>query len=328
MIIHPHEEAAPAEPMRPATYLADGPGRRASRFRVRSNAVLKLVRRMHLFAGLFMTPWVFLYGVTGFLFNHPEAFPDREVRTAGRSDLAGTPLDGFPTAPELADRIVAALNHQAGSGTFRLVDRAEATYSRTLFVTATGRGREHSVRFDPDTGEAFIRSSTLSTTRSIPWPGGTTLPLDDSPRERLSQGVPALLAKLGIEADATTVRNPPDLVCTLDQEGRRWRIAYNIQTGTLSARPADDPDGPLSTRLFLTRLHLAFSYPSRIDARWFWAVAVDAMFVSMVFWGTSGLLMWWQMKKLRGWGALALAVSAVVATAMALGMHQVLASRV
>ncbi len=66
------------------------------------------MRRTHLFAGLFMTPWVFLYGVTGFLFNHPDAFPDRKVHTADRSVLAGTALEGFPTAPELADRVVEA----------------------------------------------------------------------------------------------------------------------------------------------------------------------------------------------------------------------------
>ena len=299
-----------------------------SRARVRYNAALKWVRRVHLFAGLFMTPWVLLYGVSGFLFNHPDAFPDREVRTAGRAEVAGTPLEGFPTAPELAERVVETLNARAETSAFQLIDRDGATYSRTLFVTATGHGREHSVRFDPDSGATFIRS-TLSTERGhSPWPGGTSLLLTDPPRDRLAQGVPALLAKLGIEADAITVRNPPDLNCTIAHDGKHWRVTYNLQTGKTSARSANDREGRLSTRRFLTGLHLAFTYPSRTDVRWFWAVAVDAMFVSMVFWGVSGLLMWWQMKKLRSWGVATLIVSAAVATAIAIGMHGVLASRV
>ncbi len=99
------------------------------RARIRYNAALKLVRRAHLFAGLFMTPWLFLYGVTGFLFNNPEAFPDREVRTAGRAEVVGTALADFPTAPELADRVVAALNTAAGTPSFRLIDRQDAAYS-------------------------------------------------------------------------------------------------------------------------------------------------------------------------------------------------------
>lgn len=307
---------------------SDDPARSGSRAHVRYNAALKLVRRAHLFAGLFMTPWVFLYGVTGFLFNHPDAFPDREVRTAGRTEVAGTALEGFPTAPELADRVVAALNARSEGPGFRLVDRDQAAYSRTLFVTATGRGREHLVGFDPDTGESFIRSAISTRDSAVSWPGGTSLSLTDSPRDRLAKGVPALLAKLGIEADATAVRNPPDMLCTVERGSRRWRLSYNLQTGATSARPADDPAGRLSVRRFLTGLHLAFTYPSRFDARWFWAVAVDAMFVSMVFWGVSGLLMWWQMKKLRFWGAITLILSAAVATTMAVGMHEVLASRI
>src|SRR6516225_9073547 len=97
-----------------------------SRFRVRYNVALKLVRRAHLFAGLFMTPWVFLYGITGFLFNHPGAFSDREVRYAGRSTVVGTALESFPGAPELADQVVDALNAKAGTTTFRLVERDSA----------------------------------------------------------------------------------------------------------------------------------------------------------------------------------------------------------
>ena len=45
------------------------------------------------------------------------------------------------------------------------------------------------------------------------------------------------------------------------------------------------------------------------------------------FLGASGLLMWWQMKKLRPWGLVTLIVSAAVATLMAVGMHDVLATR-
>jgi hypothetical protein len=302
--------------------------RPSSRARIRYNVALKLLRRAHLFAGLFLTPWVFLYGVTGFLFNHPEAFPDREVRTAGRAEVAGTPLDGFPTAPELAGRVVEALNARSADQGFRLVDRDGATFSRTLFVTATGRGREHLVRFDPETSEVFVRSTSLPNTAEVPWPGGPSVPLTDPPRDRLARGVPALLAKLGIEADATTIRNAPELICTIERDGRPWHLAYNLQSGATSARPAGERAGGLSPRRFLTGLHLSFTYPSRRDARWPWAVAVDAISVAMLFWGASGLLMWWQMKKLRGWGLAILVLSAAVAAAMAIGMHAVLASRV
>src|SRR3954465_14895470 len=101
------------EPVRP---------RPRSRARIRSHAAMKLVRRSHMYAGLFLIPWVFLYGVTAFLFNHPDAFPDREVRTSSRADAAGTPLECFPTAPTLATAVVDALNSRSDGGVFRIDD--------------------------------------------------------------------------------------------------------------------------------------------------------------------------------------------------------------
>lgn len=133
-----------------------------------------------------------------------------------------------------------------------------------------------------------------------------------------------MLSRLGIEADEVSIRNPPDLVFDLDAEGQRLRVAYNVQTERLSVRPVDDPAGRLSNRRFLTGLHLAFGYPLRPGARWLWAVVVDMMAAAMVVWRCSGPLMWWQMKSLRRWGAVALAASVVAATCLALAMHAVL----
>lgn len=101
-------------------------------------------------------------------------------------------------------------------------------------------------------------------------------------------------------------------------------MGYNLQTGALSGRAEDATaraGEPPSTRQFLTRLHKAHGYPSGFGARWIWAVAVDVMFVCMVGWGLTGLLMWWQMKNVRVIGAVLLVLSVVVSLASAIGMH-------
>jgi hypothetical protein len=69
------------------------------------------------------------------------------------------------------------------------------------------------------------------------------------------------------------------------------------------------------------RLHTAHGYPSEFGARWIWAIAVDVMFLCMVGWGVTGLLMWWQMKNVRKIGAVLIALSVVVSLASAIGMH-------
>src|SRR5262245_55532758 len=68
------------------------------------------VRRLHLYLGLSLLPWAVLYGVTGFLFNHPTAFADAPTASFGRSELSGTPMENPPTPAEVAARVVAALN--------------------------------------------------------------------------------------------------------------------------------------------------------------------------------------------------------------------------
>jgi len=115
----------------------------------------------------------------------------------------------------------------------------------------------------------------------------------------------------------------PELTFFVEGAGKVWRSSYNLQTASLTGRPADEarPESELSTRRFLTRLHMAHGYPSRIDARWVWAIAVDLMFVSMVGWGITGLLMWWQMKNMRQIGTIVLVLSAVVSAAVGIGMH-------
>jgi hypothetical protein len=291
--------------------------------RARYNRAMKLIRRAHMYAGLFLLPWVFLYGVTAFLFNHPDAFPDREVRNVSRIEAAGTPLEEMPGADELATRVVKAINDRSG-GRYQLSSSPGASLSRPLTVTASGRGREHSVRYDFDSGGSIIRSTPSAGKPPTDLHDGEVLRLDDSPRERLARGVPALLEKLGIEADSVIIRNPPDLIFEIEAEGRRWRTAYNLQTERVSIRPTDDPASQLSNRRFLTGLHLAFGYPSTPGARWAWALIVDAMALSMVIWGGSGLMMWWQMKSLRRFGLLVMIVSLIGSVMLATGMHGVL----
>jgi hypothetical protein len=104
--------------------------------------------------------------------------------------------------------------------------------------------------------------------------------------------------------------------------GTTWRATYDPQVGALSGRP--ESEGPaMSNRMFLLLvwLHLAHEYPSSVDSRWFWALGVDAMFLSMVGRGITGLLMWWQMRNRRTVGAIVIVASLIVSVAVAIGMH-------
>ena len=96
-----------------------------------------------------------------------------------------------------------------------------------------------------------------------------------------------------------------------------------MQSGRVSVIGAGSNE--VTWRRYLLRLHTAHGYPVQRNTRWYWAIAVDAMFATMTFWGLSGVLMWWQIKRTRLIGAACLILSAVVATWLAIGMHTQLA---
>jgi hypothetical protein len=116
----------------------------------------------------------------------------------------------------------------------------------------------------------------------------------------------------------------PDLLFVVESDGQLWRAAFNSLKGTLTAKPLEAA-APLPWRNFLLRMHTTHVYPfSRGSIKWLWVLGADVMALVLIYWGISGLLMWWQIKSTRRWGLAILAVSAVAATLLAVGMHGVI----
>jgi hypothetical protein len=311
------------------------------------------VRRAHLYLGLFLFPWAVLYGVTAFLFNHPAAFSDQAMAGFGADELRGTPMESPPTPAEVAGQVVASLNDRAGAARYELVRPEAARYTRD-FAFATVKaddGEQVSLLFDVVGNGGTVRAqarppqekppgpapfavggrgeprgkgkSRGAPTRERPADGG--LRLTEPLHERVKAAVPAVLERTGFATGEVTVTSVPDLSFRMADGEAEWVVTYNAMTGTVAGQRAETaPRETLSVRRFLLRLHLAHGYPSAVGARWFWAVVVDAMAFVMVFWGVSGLLMWWQIKATRRPGALTLGVSAAVATALTAAMYQVM----
>src|SRR5262245_25994080 len=135
--------------------------------RVPKRRLMHVVRRLHLYLGLFLLPWAILYGVTGFLFNHPSAFADVPTATFGRSVLAGTPMEN-PAAPAaVAEQVVAALNARGETTRYSLFQPEKARYTREFaFATVRRDDREIGVLFDVDGSGGTVRSRVLPPVKS------------------------------------------------------------------------------------------------------------------------------------------------------------------
>ena len=113
----------------------------------------------------------------------------------------------------------------------------------------------------------------------------------------------------------------PEVSFLMDADGRRWRVTYNALTGSVIGQPPDDAASPPATRTFLLRLHTAHGYPYRAGPDQAWAVLVDVMAVALLFWGVTGLVMWWQVRAARRSGAIVLLASAAVAAVLVSAMR-------
>jgi hypothetical protein len=287
---------------------------------LRWNAAMKWLRRLHLYTGLLLFPWIILYGITACLFNHPDWFSDR-------SAAEQLTIPGHVEPGKLAEQVVASMRkHCDDNGMtgkqLRLIKAEEAHFSRQLVAQATlVDGQTYTVSVDLATGQGSTRARSPRPTNKGPAFAQGNHTLEDSPADRVKQAIPEALKKAGLDCKEVQLQTSPELEFQLDVDGELWEMRYSLQRGTLNARNSESTSN-LSVRNFMLRLHTAHGYPNEQNIRWFWAIVVDVMFVAMVFWGLSGLFMWWQLKAQRRLGILLLVISASLATWLTWGMHQ------
>jgi hypothetical protein len=322
-------------------------------------AIVQVLRRGHLYAGLLMLPWVILYGVTAFLFNHPTAFSDQPTSSFNEHTLRTTPMAEVPTPADEASRVVAALRSQfPQQPRYELIHPEKARYTREFaFATVRSGETEVSVLLDVRGKGGTVRSRTVPSTpepttkhkapfaiggaalaSSSPPKGGRnrsgppsneipTKPLVENPlHARVEASIPTILEQTGFPSGTVQVTSVPDLSFHMSDGEQEWIVTYNSLRGSVTGTTiSEEPTGEgLSARRFLLRLHTAHGYPGDWNAKWVWAVIVDVMAGIMVFWGLSGILMWWQIKATRILGLGILVLSAVFAIWIGMGMHELM----
>lgn len=311
-------------------------------------ALLTALRRGHLYLGLFLFPWAILYGVTAFLFNHPTVASDQPIVSFDATSVAGTPLATLPTPDAQAAELIALLNalqhpmtpyRLAGSARYGTCDFAFATgktEGATVSILIDLAGPSGTIRLNPDLPKPTTPPAPFAFGSENPAPSrapsearpvSTGLVLAEPLPSRLEASLPMILERNGFPAHSIRVTSVPDLIVPIEADGQIWQATYQPMTGSLTGIPADlvrKPD--LSTRRFLLRLHTAHGYPSSHNSRWFWAIAVDAMAITLCFWGLTGLIMWWAIKSTRTRGILLVLAGILTATTLAWAMHNAMTS--
>ncbi|WP_373372348.1 PepSY domain-containing protein [Polyangium mundeleinium] len=276
---------------------------------------MKFVRRLHMYLGLLVFPWVLLFGMSGALFNHPEIGRDIEQRDLSAAELAT--LTGLkPWNPDdIAQKVVAQLN-AGSSGGYVLDSGAPRSFSGWPLLAAPSRsGGRHVLIVSLDGGGATVSTHAPEPKSDPPPFSGATVDLPEYKMAAVQEQVKELLPKLGIDAEAPLRAHPkvhPEVRFRVrDANARTWNIVYDLSTGRVDGRPA----GPGQFRFveLLEKLHTTHHFPIHGDMAWFFALFADITGITLIVWALSGLAMWWQMKPTRVLGALAITVAIAAA---------------
>ena len=293
---------------------------------------MMLVRRVHLYSGIFMFPFVLLYGFSGWFFNHPGYFREGTATEFRAADVAGGQLAELPTAEAIAASVVDEMNIESfviDGPEIKLTDDHMPRFSGFLTFTVNNEKASHAVTINPVDGSGEIKTVPVepaSADESDPPPtnplaGINSVTLQENPLELARQSVPQVLEDLELSTgEAFTGRRAPSVTFSAEAEGVPCLVTYNLGSGLVTSI-REDQRPEMATMDLMRRMHLARMYTPQYDVRWIWALVVDAMFVSMVFWGCSGLFMWWQIKRTRWLGGGVLVASVAFSAFMMMGMH-------
>lgn len=282
-----------------------------------------MTRRVHLYLGLLLWPIVLLFAITGLSFNHPTV--GRGLRTKQVSADELQRVTGFrPWDPErIAASVVERLNGDSGS--YRLSDDHDARFSGwPVFAAPTERGREVLI-LSLDSGSATLTERPSPPAPPKPPFAGAEVRLDGYDLEELARRLSPVLAAHGIETQgdlAPRGKSSPEVRFRLvDGQGVTWNVVYDLATGKLSGREASA--APQRTWAeALEAIHKQHHFPPHQDITFWWALLADATAITLILWALSGLVMWWQLRRLRKAGAVVIAVALTLATVMITGVHR------
>lgn len=255
----------------------------AGRSTQRKAAIMRWLRRAHLYSGLLLLPWVLIYGISGFLFNHGGSSSTSRIVPVAAADRVGL----APDSDEMGTRLMAALHQDVDNHETILT----GSWSFDFKDPATNKNYRLSLPTDGSDG-TLTESRTRGSRTTLRYPGDTYEP-EHAAAEQVAQ---ATLATLGITPNDLRVVGGPSLRVIAND--LRWSATLTRDRATKSSVDTFD-----FGRL-MRRLHVTHGYGRPDWSRIAWAVIVDIMSFAMVLWAISGVVMWWQKRSLRKSGAI------------------------
>lgn len=288
----------------------------------RAGRVLRIVRRVHMYLGLLMCPWVLFFGLSGMLFNHPQIGRDGVgERLAAERLQRLTDIQPWDAAA-IAERVVTRVNQQTPG--YRLDEaHAPSFHGWPLLATQAKNGDKHVLILNLEQGAGIhARHPARRTEPAAPFASEIEV---NASMQLIEAQVSGLSKGLALDVVGPFKRHPkvaPEVRFRLrDPSGVLWNASYDMGAERLTGRPSDAPS-PLFFVELLERLHKQHHFPINGGPELFWALVADLTGFTLILWALSGIAMWWQMKATRFFGVLALSAALLIALGVLVPMAE------
>jgi len=271
------------------------------RMRIRFN---RLIRRVHLYFGLVLVPWILLYGITAVLFNHSSWFTERESMQLAQAELVE-----LESAKNVAERAL----EESQIEDVEIVPES-ARWVGYLSLRGENQTDDISVRIHPEGKGGAIRTRPKSKDEAE-WtePLQKWKPFDEAQEAKLVAQAMNALEPADLDFTNLKIRSYPTLKFNVVRNGEEHTLEMNLK-GEVKV---DDKE---TLRKKLVKLHVTHGDPGHVGSRWLWFLIVDIMGFAMIIWGLTGALMWWTIKPTRKTGGIALTFGFAAMTILALSL--------
>ncbi len=210
----------------------------------------------------------------------------------------------------LAEQAVAKLNAADGSPNVVLTGRISPHFDRYLFFSVDTNTQTLRIEMHLMTGGGAVRTEEREkdeddeeSANGVPrnFLGDLDkLELPENTYSIAKDEVPTVLEELGLESgEPSSGRSSTSLIFSAEVDGVPCKVQYNLASGGIAAFAYEAPRSEMTLKSFSQRLHLSRGYAPSMGTRIWWAISVDAIFFSMVFWAFPGIFMCWQIKQIR-----------------------------
>jgi hypothetical protein len=290
------------------------------------NKIMKWVRRFHLYLGLLLLPFILLYGITGFLLNHPSFFEDHKTHWITTDELKSSFNDIIPAPAQIAAILVDSLKSRDSTSQIKIkiLNPDKAQFKSRMAFRADDDSTRRVLQMDPSEMNAKIHEWPVQKKAPSPFKNVPKLKVSDSLKADLVKAAKDVYTKKGMPSEGLWMLWGPLMEFDLEIDGKKYVATYNMTNLNLNIRPAHGWRRLVTFRNFLIRLHFSHTYPLKQGIRTVWAVMVDTVAISLVLWAITGFLMWLQIKVVRFTGAILAIIGLLWAFGLAFLMYEVL----